>query len=605
MEKNDTYMKQLEEGKRVLMKGADGDKNAVKIAYEIFLNLRKAEPNNSLIEAYYGSTLTLLARDAVQPLEKADKAQEGLDSLNRAISLDPNDKEIRLLRGNVCVKLPEAFFHCSQTAIEDFSFLLDRYKEDSSYLSNEQVRRIMEDLSTAYQNVGQLSEENEVLQRLTQFNRQIENGSEKDIEILNEQVIPLQKDAVEKNEKALQEEKTDTHVKQFEEGKRVFMKGADGDKNSVKIAYEIFLKLRETEPDNALIEAYYGSTLALLARDAIQPLEKADKAQEGLDSLNQAISMDPNQKEIRLLRANVCLRLPESFFHCSQTAIEDLTFLLDRYKEDPSYLTNEQVKKIKEDLSTAYQNVGSLSEENEDLQRSPQLNRQVEKKSEKDIEIFRGQIVPLHKEALGGNKKAIQDMQQLLDQAKSDYPGQPLVEAYNGITMMLIARDKTSPLGRLRGAKAGLKILDEAVSAAPHDGRIRLLRGRASYRLPEQHFQLAHTVIEDYTFVIDREMHEEGFLEKEDYLQLIYELGEVYRRIGRNQAAIMCWKKLKNETKDPDFLHLLTLKLKSLEGKPAVEHIPYVESTSSTLIRRAVRAAGSELLSLAEQEKKK
>ncbi|WP_248893754.1 hypothetical protein [Bacillus methanolicus] len=73
------------------------------------------------------------------------------------------------------------------------------------------------------------------------------------------------------------------------------MKGVDGDKKAVKIAYEIFLKLRKTEPDNALIEAYYGSTLALLGRDAVQPLEKADKAQEGLDSLNQAISMDPNQ----------------------------------------------------------------------------------------------------------------------------------------------------------------------------------------------------------------------------------------------------------------------------------------------------------------------
>lgn len=162
-------------------------------------------------------------------------------------------------------------------------------------------------------------------------------------------------------------------MKQFEEGKRVLMKGVDGDKKAVKIAYEIFLKLRKTEPDNALIEAYYGSTLALLGRDAVQPLEKADKAQEGLDSLNQAISMDPNQKEIRLLRANVCLRLPESFFYCSQTAIEDFSFLLDSYKEDSNYLTNKQVSRIMEDLSVAYQNVGKSSEANEVLQRLTQL----------------------------------------------------------------------------------------------------------------------------------------------------------------------------------------------------------------------------------------
>jgi lipopolysaccharide biosynthesis regulator YciM len=169
MKKNDTHMKQFEKGKRVLMKGVDGDKKAVKIAYEIFLKLRKTEPDNALIEAYYGSTLVLLGRDAVQPLEKADKALEGLDSLNQAISMDPNQKEFRLLRGNVCLRLPESFFHCSQTAIEDFSFLLDRYKEDPSYLTNKQVRGIIEDLSAAYQNVGKLSEANEVLQRLTQL----------------------------------------------------------------------------------------------------------------------------------------------------------------------------------------------------------------------------------------------------------------------------------------------------------------------------------------------------------------------------------------------------------------------------------------------------
>jgi hypothetical protein len=169
MKINDTNMKQFEKGKKLLMKGVEGDKKAVKIAYEIFLKLRKTEPGNALIEAYYGSSLVLLGRDAVQPLEKADKALEGLDSLNQAISMDPNQKEIRMLRANVCMRLPESFFHCSQTAIEDFSFLLDRYKADTSYLTNKQVRGIMEDLSTAYKNAGKLSKANEVLQRLNQL----------------------------------------------------------------------------------------------------------------------------------------------------------------------------------------------------------------------------------------------------------------------------------------------------------------------------------------------------------------------------------------------------------------------------------------------------
>ncbi|MGM0877055.1 MAG: hypothetical protein ACQEWV_20490 [Bacillota bacterium] len=224
--------------------------------------------------------------------------------------------------------------------------------------------------------------------------------------------------------------------------------------------------------------------------------------------------------------------------------------------------------------------------------------------SEMDIEILFEQVIPLHKDAVEGNEKAVQDLHQLLERVRSDYPGHPLADAYHGSTMILIARDKTKPMDKLRWSKAGLKLLDGAVSAAPQDGMIRLLRGKAAYMLPEKHFHRAQTAIKDYTFLIDREMHEKGFLKTEKYLQLIYELGEVYCRIGRNQAATMCWKRLKNETQDPDFLHLLKLKLKSLEGKPADEHIPNAESLTSILMRRAVRAAGSSLSSWAEQQKK-
>ncbi|GAE93922.1 hypothetical protein JCM21714_3042 [Gracilibacillus boraciitolerans JCM 21714] len=156
---------------------------------------------------------------------------------------------------------------------------------------------------------------------------------------------------------------------QFEEGKKLFMKGTNGDKKAVRSAYDIFLKLRNDMSRDALLEAYYGSTLALIGRDAVQPIEKADKAQEGLDTLNQAVTMEPNQKEIRLLRANVCLRLPESFFHCSQTAIDDFSFLLAQYQADPNYLSKIQVTEIIKNLSTAYQHAGRPHEAKEVLQR--------------------------------------------------------------------------------------------------------------------------------------------------------------------------------------------------------------------------------------------
>lgn len=143
--------------------------------------------------------------------------------------------------------------------------------------------------------------------------------------------------------------------RQFEEAKKLHSRGVDGDKKAAKNANESLRKLREQDPKDALIEAYYGSSLALLARDAGHPLEKAEKAQEGLDALHRAVAMEPHHKEIRLLRGHVCLRLPESFFHCSATAIEDFTYVLERHAET---LTPKQTEDIRRHLKTAFQNAG-------------------------------------------------------------------------------------------------------------------------------------------------------------------------------------------------------------------------------------------------------
>ncbi len=222
--------------------------------------------------------------------------------------------------------------------------------------------------------------------------------------------------------------------------------------------------------------------------------------------------------------------------------------------------------------------------------------------SEKDIENLHEQVSSLHKDAVEGNEKAVQDMHQLLERVRSDNSDIPLLDAYHGSTMILIARDKTNPLEKLRWSKSGLKLLDEAVSAAPQNIMIRLLRGKAAYQLPEKYFQRSRTAIEDYTFLIEQQIHGEGFLETKRYWQLIYELGEVYYRIGRNEDARKCWHTLKNKTQAPDLLHLIHLKLKSLEGKPAVEYIPNAESPISNLIRRAVSAFESELRNGAKGE---
>jgi tetratricopeptide (TPR) repeat protein len=214
-------------------------------------------------------------------------------------------------------------------------------------------------------------------------------------------------------------------------------------------------------------------------------------------------------------------------------------------------------------------------------------------------------IKSLYKEGAKGNvPAAVQEANQLAERLRLDYPDNPHAEAYHGSIMLLIARDKTNILERMKWAKNGLKLLDKAVMAAPSDSRVRFLRGRSSYRLPEKYFQRTRTVIEDYSFLIDQESLQEGHLRAMgvDYSQLVYELAEAYRRIGRNEDAAKYWAKLEQQTQDPEFRQLLGQKLQSLEGKPAIELIQTNESLASKLIGRAVRATGNVLVKWAEKE---
>jgi tetratricopeptide (TPR) repeat protein len=211
-------------------------------------------------------------------------------------------------------------------------------------------------------------------------------------------------------------------------------------------------------------------------------------------------------------------------------------------------------------------------------------------------------IISLYKKGAKGNVTAVQEANQLLERLRPDYPDHPHAEAYHGSIMLLIARDKTTPLERLKWAKNGLKLLDKAVAAAPHDSRIRYLRGRSSYRLPEKYFQRTRTVIEDYTFLIDRESFQEGILRDNEYTKLAYELGEAYRRIGQNEDAARCWMKLEQQTQDPEFRQLLRKRLQSLEGKPSVEHIPANDTITSILMGKAAHAVGNTLLKWAEKK---
>ncbi|TFB21369.1 hypothetical protein E3U55_08620 [Filobacillus milosensis] len=131
-------------------KGVEGDEAAVEIAYQMFKKLQKAKPSDPLIQAYYGSTVTLVGRDASKNKERIKVANHGLEILDRVVNQVPNHIEVRLLRAYVNSRIPEKYFKRTDQAIEDLEYLKTRYEKDSSIFPQDQYEDILYELSNAY-----------------------------------------------------------------------------------------------------------------------------------------------------------------------------------------------------------------------------------------------------------------------------------------------------------------------------------------------------------------------------------------------------------------------------------------------------------------------
>lgn len=191
------------------------------------------------------------------------------------------------------------------------------------------------------------------------------------------------------------------------------------------------------------------------------------------------------------------------------------------------------------------------------------------------LDLFDHQLavaIDLHNEGVAGSAQAVREANEAFEQLRDNYPGHPLVNAYYGSVMALLARDESNPLERFRLASRGMALLDEATAAAPRSSTVRMLRGNVAYRLPEHFFHRTETAIEDYIMLIDGELSEPGNLAAETYAKLVYELGEAYFRIDRHKEAKMCWRYLLEQTDDPKYIELCRQKLQSVgetEAEPA------------------------------------
>ena len=550
--------------------GVEGDRDSVKEAFKLLEKLRELAPQNTLVEAYYGSATSLLGRDAVNPTERFNKAIRGLKILDSVVAHEPESVEIRTLRAYVCYRLPENFFHRTGTAVEDLSYLAARYDSDPPF-SHEFYCQVLFDLGAAYKRLSQSREAESTWQKLLSVTR-----DPKYIELLRAEgfqaasLIPAQD--TEKKNKPLDEE----IEKKLAEGIKLRDLALKGDPEASHKAFSFFKKALAANPDSPLAKAYYADCMSLAARDSADPGEMFSTPIKASKIIDSAVNSSPDDARIRMIRAYHCFRLPEAFFHRTAPAIADFEYLIQMHEKDRSVFPSETYWQLLYDLSVAYQRLGLEEEASStrkkllSLKPGPRFKAMINESSgpaparstleqltPDNREAFYQEGFRLHDLGVAGNRAASKMALDLWQKAYEAYPGDTVARAYFGSSMALVGRDSTEPNAIFGNAIKGLVHLNRAISRDRNNPRIRLLRAYLAYSLPEVFFHQTKRAVKDFKFLKMVCEQEDSIFSRDLYHKILYDLGVAYQRTSDTEKAQKVWAKLLKEDSDPKYKALL------------------------------------------------
>ncbi len=110
--------------------GVAGNSKAVEQGEQLLKKALSLDPNNALATGYYGSILSLKARDASMPWAKVKFAKQGFEQLDKSIQMNPDDLDVRLIRAMNSYQVPK-FMKRLPLSIEDFNFIIKHKKFES------------------------------------------------------------------------------------------------------------------------------------------------------------------------------------------------------------------------------------------------------------------------------------------------------------------------------------------------------------------------------------------------------------------------------------------------------------------------------------------
>ncbi len=110
--------------------GVAGDQKAVEQGEEMLKKAVTLDPNNAYTMGYYGSILSLKARDATMPWTRIKYAKQGFEQLDKSIQMNPEDLNVRLIRAMNSYQVPKIMKRMP-ISLEDFNFIVshDNFKK--------------------------------------------------------------------------------------------------------------------------------------------------------------------------------------------------------------------------------------------------------------------------------------------------------------------------------------------------------------------------------------------------------------------------------------------------------------------------------------------
>lgn len=104
------------------------DVEMIKKSYKTLKKVYRKDKNNVYTLGYYGSITTMMALTTDDGMRKSRYVKTGIRKMDKAIRMEPDNIDIRLLRGFSSVNLPK-FFQRARYTIEDLEYVIKKQSE--------------------------------------------------------------------------------------------------------------------------------------------------------------------------------------------------------------------------------------------------------------------------------------------------------------------------------------------------------------------------------------------------------------------------------------------------------------------------------------------